>query len=115
MEKFKENHRCVLFINIQLKLLPSFEQDPHLEIKIKSQKYIYRPGAFRGEDSNLTDHSEDYGSFPNSLKLCVLDRLIFIILFIRLNNVPYICSLLFISGISRNAFSFIYVIIFLLK
>ena len=84
MEKFKENHRCVLLINIRLKLLPPFEQDPHLEIKIKSRKYIFRPGAFRGEDSNLVGHSEDYGSFPNSLKLCVLDRLIFIVLFIEL-------------------------------
>jgi len=84
MEKFKENHRCVFLINIRLKLLLPFEQDRHLEIKIKSQKYIYRPGAFRGEDSNLMDHFEDYGSFPNSLKLCVLDRLIFVVLFIRL-------------------------------
>ena len=80
MEKFKENHRCVLLINIRLKLLPPFEQDPHLKIKIKSQKYIFRPGAFRGKDSHLVGHSEDYGSFPNSLKLCVLDRLIFIVL-----------------------------------
>ena len=82
--QFKENHRCVLLINIRLELLLPFEQDPHLEIKIKSQKYIYRPGAFRGDDSNLTDHSKDDGSFPNSLKLCVLDRLIFIVLFIKL-------------------------------
>ena len=57
MEKFKENHRCVLLINIQLKLLPPFEQDPHLEIKIKSQKYIFRAGAVGGEDSNLVGHS----------------------------------------------------------
>ncbi|XP_010857093.1 PREDICTED: UPF0634 protein E-like, partial [Bison bison bison] len=63
--------KCVLLINIRLKLLPPFEQDPHLEIKIKSRKYIFRPGAFRGEDSNLVGHSEDYGSFPNSLKLCL--------------------------------------------
>ena len=49
-------------------------------MKIKSQKYIFSPGAFRGEDSNLVGRSKDYGSFPNSLKLCVLDRLIFIVL-----------------------------------
>ena len=83
MEKFKENCRCVLLINIRFQTT-SFEHDPHLEIKIKSRKYIFRPGAFRGEDSNLVGHSEDYGSFPNSLKLCVLNRLVFIILFIRL-------------------------------
>ena len=61
-------------LTFNFKLLPPFEHYPHLEIKIKSQKYIYRPGAFRGEDSHLVGHSEDYGSFPNSLKLCVLDR-----------------------------------------
>ena len=35
------------------------------------------------EDGDFVGHYQDYGSFPNSLKLCVLDRLIFI-LFIRL-------------------------------
>ena len=78
MEKFKENCKCVLLNNIQLKLLPRFEQDPHLEIKIKVSE-----GAVKGEDGDFVGHYQDYGSFPNSLKLCVLDRLIFI-LFIRL-------------------------------
>ena len=74
MEKFKENCRCVLLINIWLQTT-SFEHDPHLEIKIKVSE-----GAVKGEDGDFVGHYQDYGSFPNSLKLCVLDRLIFIVL-----------------------------------
>ena len=54
MEKFKENCRCVLLNNIQLKLLPPFEQDPHLEIKIK---LYLKQELLGGKDSNLVGHS----------------------------------------------------------
>ena len=54
MEKFKENCSCVLLNNIQLKLLPPFEQDPHLEIKINV--YLEQE-LLGGKDSNLVGHS----------------------------------------------------------
>ena len=91
MEKFKENCRCVLLNNIQLKLLPPFEQDPHLEIKIKL--YLGKE-LLGGKDSNLVGHSWGHGSFSNSLKLCVLSRLIFIVLFTRLTfHIEVLCYL----------------------
>ena len=56
MEKFKENFRCVLLKNIQLKLLPPFEQDPHLEIKGLRSMYLGQE-LLGGEDSNHVGHS----------------------------------------------------------